>query len=70
MFYECNNLSFIDINKFNLSLVNNMSYMFFNCHSLSLDISKFKTKKINNVQNMFYGCNFQKFINNEIKSEK
>ena len=47
-----------DISKWNTSNVNNMSYMFYNCKSLSSlpDISKWKTFKLEKNDDMFKGC--------------
>ena len=43
--------------NFDTSNVTNMSYMFYNCRSLTkLDLSSFNTSKLVNMSKMFYGC--------------
>ena len=59
MFYKCNKLINLDLSSFNISNVNNMSYMFSGCNSLESlpDISKWDTKNVNDMSYMFCGCN-------------
>ncbi len=52
-----------------------MSYMFYNCSSLtSLDLSNFNTLNVNNMNSMFYNCsslsslNLINFNTNNIKN--
>ena len=58
MFREFKNLVQINFNNnFNTSKVTNMSWMFFNCTSLtSLDLSNFNTSNVTNMSDMFYIC--------------
>ena len=58
MFEDFKNLVQINFNNnFNTSKVTNMSWMFFNCTSLtSLDLSNFNTSNVTNMQGMFRGC--------------
>lgn len=57
MFYDCKELSYLDLSSFNTSNVINMSSMFYGMTKLfSLDISKFNTSKVTAMNNMFYGC--------------
>lgn len=58
MFYNCKNLTALDLSSFDTSNVNDMSFMFHNCQKLqTLDISSFYTYNVTNMANMFYGCN-------------
>ena len=52
------NLIKINFNgNFNTSKVTDMSYMFYNCSSLtSLDFSSFNTSNVTNMKNMFWDC--------------
>ena len=58
MFEDFKNLVQINFNNnFNTSKVTNMSWMFFNCTSLtSLDLSNFNTSNVTNMSDMFYKC--------------
>ena len=58
MFEDFKNLVQINFNNnFNTSKVTNMSWMFFNCTSLtSLDLSNFNTSNVTNMSDMFYIC--------------
>jgi len=57
MFYECSNLTTLDISNFNIEQVTDMSFMFLGCRSLTtLDISNFNTEKVTNMSFMFYDC--------------
>ena len=57
MFYGCNNLTELNLLKFNTAKVTNMSYMFAYCNSLSnLDLSSFNTENVVNMSWMFYDC--------------
>ena len=58
MFYECNNLTTIDIQNLDTSKTINMSNMFAICNKITtLDVSKFVTSKVINMSAMFSGCN-------------
>ena len=56
--YDLPILKTIDFGSgFNTENVANMSYMFFDCHSLtSLDLSNFNTENVTNMSYMFYDC--------------
>ena len=57
MFNDCKNLTALDLSRFDVSKVMDMSYMFYNCGSLtSLDLSNFDTSKVTDMSSMFYGC--------------
>ena len=57
MFYNCYNLSSLNLSQFNTGNVEKMNEMFYNCHGLnSLDLSAFNTTKVNNMYRMFYYC--------------
>ena len=51
-------LSIPDLSKWNISKVNDLSFMFFRCDSLlSLpDISKWNISNVKNMSSMFYNC--------------
>ena len=54
MFYDCENLTSLDVSSFNTSKVTNMSGMFSSCFVLtSLDLSNFDTSKVTNMDYMF-----------------
>ena len=57
MFYECSNITEIDLSNFNTSKVNEMRSMFYGCSSLtSLNLSNFDTSKVKRMNDMFGGC--------------
>ena len=57
MFYQCTNLTSLDLTGFNTSKVTSMSEMFCGCSSLtSLDLSSFNTSKVNTMNLMFQNC--------------
>lgn len=57
MFYDCGNLTSLDVSKLDTTRVIDMSDMFSRCHGLtSLDVSMFNTSKVTNMDGMFYGC--------------
>lgn len=54
MFYQCKNLTDIDLSSFNTSQVTNMRGMFKNCHALKdLNLTSFNTGNVTDVQMMF-----------------
>ena len=56
-FYECTELTSIDLSKFNTSNVTNMSYMFYYCSGLtSIELSGLDTSNVTNMSSMFRGC--------------
>ena len=57
MFWNCRNLSSLDLTNFNTTKVENMFGMFFDCENLSsLVISNFNTANVTDMSNMFYLC--------------
>ena len=57
MFYDCQNLTSLDLSEFDTSNVTNMRAMFYNCQNLtSLDLNNFNTTKVTNMQQMFSSC--------------
>ena len=57
MFYDCANLTSLDVSHFNTSHVTSMRDMFFGCSRLtSLDLSNFNTAKVEDMSYMFYDC--------------
>ena len=57
MFYNCNEITEIDMIKFDTSLVNDMSNMFSMCTSLkSIKVDNLVTSKVETFENMFYNC--------------
>ena len=57
MFYECENITEIDLSGFITTKVASMGRMFFSCISLtSINLSNFKTSKVTIMSFMFYNC--------------
>lgn len=57
MFYDCNGLVNLDIEKLNTENVVSMTGMFYGCKKLkSLDLSGFRTEKVTGMGNMFEDC--------------
>ena len=57
MFYNCSNLTSLDLSGFNTEEVTSMISMFYNCSNLtSLDLSGFKTDNVTDMFFMFWGC--------------
>ena len=57
MFSECESLETLDISGWNVSNVEDMSYMFYGCKSLgTLDVSKWDVSNVNNMYCMFFRC--------------
>ena len=58
MFSSCNNLTSLDVSKWDTSKVTNMSGMFGTCSNLtSLDVSKWDTSNVTTIVSMFHSCN-------------
>ena len=56
-FHHCENLTSIDLSKFDTGNVTDMSYAFSECSKLtSLNLSNFNTSNVTNMSNMFDGC--------------
>ena len=57
MFYDCINITEIDLSHFDTSQVIYMNRMFYNCISLALlDLSHFDTSQVIYMNSMFYNC--------------
>lgn len=57
MFMFCNNLTTLDLSRFNTEKVGNMADMFYSCKSLtSLDLSNFITNNVVTMNGMFMSC--------------
>ena len=64
MFYNLQNITKIDLSKFDSSLVNNTNEMFFSCESLiSINFNNFKTSNIISMISMFENCISIKSLN-------
>ena len=58
MFYECNNLTTLNVSNFDTKNVTDMGWMFYGCNNLTtLNVSNFDTKKVTNMKSMFAFCN-------------
>ena len=57
MFFNCYQMTKLDVSNFNTENVNNMMYMFYSCASMTdLNISNFDTSKVTTMTGMFDGC--------------
>ena len=57
MFYNCANLTSLNLQHFDTSNVTTMESMFIQCKALtSLDLSNFDTSNVTNMESMFYYC--------------
>ena len=57
MFYNCYNLTSLDLSSFDTSKVTSMYEMFYNCSGLtSLNLSSFNTSNVTTMTSMFAGC--------------
>jgi len=57
MFFNCSNLTNIDLSSFDTKNVTNMSSMFCDCFNLkNIDLSSFDTKNVTNMSHMFSCC--------------
>ena len=55
MFFNCTNLTSIDLSNFDTSKVINMNSMFGNCFNLAtIDLSSFNTSKVTNMESLFH----------------
>ena len=58
LFYKCNSLISINVERFKSNYINDMTDMFNGCYKLeSLDLSNFKTKEVKSMKRMFKQCN-------------
>ncbi len=56
-FYECRNITSLDLSKLDTSKVTDMSGMFYNCIALTtLDLSNFDTSNVTDMNYIFYNC--------------
>ena len=63
MFYNCSNLTELDLSKFDTKNVKYMNNMFEGCSSLiSLDLKNFNTSEVTDITNLFKGCFSLEFI--------
>ena len=76
MFFNCPNLSSLDLSNFNTAIVSDMSLMFGSCSTLSsLDLSNFYTKEVRDMSYMFSRCSAlttiyasDKFVTSKVQS--
>ena len=76
MFFNCANLSSLDLSNFNTAIVSDMSLMFGGCSTLSsLDLSNFYTKEVRDMSYMFSRCSAltiiyasDKFVTSKVQS--
>ena len=71
MFDNCQNLSSLDLSKFNTAKVTNMYAMFTHCQNLSsLDLSKFNTANVTDMSWMFSDCQLSSLDLSNFNTEK
>ena len=64
MFYQCSDITEIDLSNFDTSNVTDMNNMFYNCSLLSsLNLSNFNTSKVTNMAYTFYNCTLLSSLN-------
>jgi len=57
MFYNCSNITEIDLTEFDLTLITNMGNMFYNCYNLTkVFFGNYDTPNLNKTYGMFSGC--------------
>ena len=57
----------LNLSNFNTNNVNDMSFMFFYCSSLTfLDLSNFNTNDVNDMNNIFFNISKKCNINNNV----
>ena len=57
MFYDCENLTSLDLSNFNTKKVTNMTMMFASCYKLSsIDLHSFDTSSVTDISFMFSNC--------------
>lgn len=57
MFYNCENLTSLDLSRLDTSGVTDMRCMFRDCKNLTaIDLCNFDTSNVTNMSEMFYGC--------------
>jgi len=64
MFFKCEDITEINLSKFDTSKVTNMYAMFYGCSSLySLDLFNFNTSNVEDMGSMFNGCSSLSSLN-------
>ncbi len=64
MFYNCLNLTTLDVSNFDTSKAIDMSSMFYNCSNLTtIDVSNFDTSNVISINFMFASCSSLKELN-------
>ena len=57
MFYNCKNITAIDLSSFNSQNVTDMSKMFYGCsYLININLSNINTQKVTNMRSMFFNC--------------
>ena len=64
MFQQCSVVEYLDLSNFNTDNVNNMSYMFNECHKLKeiKGINNFNTSKVTDMSRMFQACDIIEYL--------
>ena len=55
MFYNCTNLTEVDLSSFDTTITTDMSYMFYRCRLENIDLSSFDTTNVRDISYMFGG---------------
>ena len=64
LFFNCNQLSILNISGFDTSKTTNMKLMFFNCSNLtSLKLDNFVTSSVTDMNSMFSNCRSLSYLN-------
>ncbi len=67
MFYNCRELTTLDVSGLDTSNATSMNFMFYKCEKLtSLNLSNFDTRSVTNMANMF--CDCEKLTNLDVSS--
>ena len=57
MFYNCHNITDINLSSFDSQNITNMESMFYGCNNLrNINNFNFNTENVTNMKNMFFGC--------------
>ena len=63
MFFQCGNLTYVNINNWDVSNVTNMREVFYGCSSLkTLDVSNWDVSNVNTMYRMFQDCSSLKTL--------
>ena len=64
LFEKCSNIYSIDLSNFDTSKVNDMGWMFYNCHKLKeiKGINKFNSNQVTKMNSMFQQCNELEYL--------